>query len=183
MRLQGLALVVVALAVRPWGSAATSARPVSHPSVRRSTGSHLLRWEQEMQRVQTLVALINLTEKDKAFRTEQKFSGFASYMKAGNGPTAQNLAMLELHQDGKQDILAEIRLLGHASLTRSCLRKRKIRAHELPRPKPGQVADDNPVVPIRMKALSAPGGMTSAWLGKTIYIYSRHSAARRARPG
>ncbi len=151
MRLQGLALFVVALAgspvaaqqaqpQRPAGPAApaTAAAPTADPAL----DQHLLRWEQEMQRVQSLAALLNLTERDKTFRTEQKFSGFAQYLKAGNGPGSLNMAMLELRQPGRQEIARKYICSG-TFLYEFLPAQKEIRAHQLPPPKPGQVADDN----------------------------------------
>src|SRR4051794_29160161 len=57
---------------------------------------YLLRWEQEMRKVQTLSANLNRIDKDPAFEAVKKYTGFAQYMKAGSGgPTTLNLASLE----------------------------------------------------------------------------------------
>lgn len=95
-----------------------------------------------MLRVQTLAAVLNLTEKDKTFDTVQKFSGFAQYMKAGNGPTALNLAALELRPEGKADISHKFVCTG-TFLYQYLPAQKEIRAYELPKPRPGQVAEDN----------------------------------------
>src|SRR5580698_7167807 len=65
---------------------------------------YLLRWEQEMQKIQGLVATLERTEKDKTFQTEKKFAGYAEYMKSGSGPTALNLALLEMKEVGKTEL-------------------------------------------------------------------------------
>ena len=46
---------------------------------------YLQRWEQEMQRIQTLVAQLRLVEKDKTFQTASTSIGVAKYMKTGSG--------------------------------------------------------------------------------------------------
>lgn len=103
---------------------------------------HLVRWEQEMQKVQTLAALLNLSEKDKTFDTVQKFSGYAQYMKTGTGATGTNLAMLELRPEGKNDISHKFVCTG-TFLYQFLPAQKEVRAYELPKPKPGQVAEDN----------------------------------------
>lgn len=118
------------------------AAPPANAAPQQALDRYLLRWEQEMQRVQTLAALLNRTEKDKTFETVNKFSGFAQYMKAGNGPTAMNLAMLEMRPEGRQEISDKFICTG-TYLYHFLAAQKEVRAYELPKPKPGQVADDN----------------------------------------
>src|SRR5437762_2333471 len=97
MRLPALTLVVVALAAQALpAQQQPPAAPPANPQQAQALDRHLVRWEQEMQKIQTLAAIINRTEKDKAFNSETKLSGFAQYMKSGGGPTAMNLAMMEM---------------------------------------------------------------------------------------
>ena len=103
---------------------------------------HLRRWEQEMRKVQTLSALLNRIDKDKVFQSTAKFTGFAQYMKSGAGPTAMNLALLELKAD-KQTEVSEKFICTGTYLYQFAPKQKEIRAYELPRPRPGQVADDN----------------------------------------
>jgi TIGR03009 family protein len=103
---------------------------------------YLLRWEQEMQKIQGLVANLERTEKDKTFQTEKKFVGFAQYMKAGTGPSALNLALLEMKEEGKKDIHEKFICTG-TFLYQFSPAKQEIYAHRLPAPKPGQVGDGN----------------------------------------
>ncbi|MFM7150395.1 MAG: TIGR03009 domain-containing protein [Gemmataceae bacterium] len=113
-------------------SAATSAK----------LDGYLQRWEQEMRRVETLSAALARIDSDKVFGSTTKYSGFAHYMKSGTGSTALNLAMLELKQDGKPEIADKFICTG-TYLYQFLPAQKEIRAYEMPRPKPGQVADDS----------------------------------------
>lgn len=103
---------------------------------------YLRRWEQEMQKVQGLVAVLERTEKDKTFQTEKKYTGYAEYLKSGTGPTALNLAMLEMKEAGKDEVHEKYICTGTFLYEFSPTTK-EIRAHRMPTPPPGQVADDN----------------------------------------
>jgi TIGR03009 family protein len=101
----------------------------------------LLRWEQEMQKIQSLEVTLERTEKDKTFQTEKKFVGSARYMKDGTGPTARNLAMLEMKEPGKPDIYEKFIYTG-TFLYQFSPATKEIRAIRLTA-KQGQVGDDN----------------------------------------
>ena len=103
---------------------------------------YLLRWEQEMQKVQTLAAQLARIDKDKTFQTTQKFVGYAQYMKSGTGPTALNLAMLQLNLEGKEEVAEKFVCTG-TYLYHFLPAQKEIRAYELPKPRPGQVGDDS----------------------------------------
>jgi TIGR03009 family protein len=103
---------------------------------------YLKQWETKMREVQTLSALLTRIDKDKVFGTTTRFNGWAQYMKSGTGPTAMNLAALELKADGKTDIADKIICTG-TYLYQFVPAQKEIRAYEIPRPKPGQVSDDN----------------------------------------
>jgi TIGR03009 family protein len=103
---------------------------------------YLQRWEQEMRKVQTLAAVLARTDKDKAFGTTTEFVGTAQYMKSGAGPSALNLAALELKLKGKADIADKFVCTG-TYLYQFLPAQKEIRAYEMPKPKPGQVADDS----------------------------------------
>src|SRR5260370_31487619 len=77
--------------------------PPAAPPTDKKLDEYLLRWEQEMQKIQALEAVLERTEKDKAFQTEKKFSGYAKYMKDGTGPTPRKLANLEMNEAGKDE--------------------------------------------------------------------------------
>jgi TIGR03009 family protein len=103
---------------------------------------YLLRWEQEMQKIQGLEATLERTEKDKTFQIEKKFVGSARYMKDGTGPNARNLALLEMREPGKQELYEKFICTG-TFLYQFSPTTKEIRALRLPPPKPGQVTDDN----------------------------------------
>jgi TIGR03009 family protein len=102
----------------------------------------LKRWEEEMRKVQTLSGTLGRIDKDKSFGTTTKFTGYAQYMRSGTGPTALNLAHMEMKQEGKTDIAEKIICTG-TYLYMYAPPQKEIRAYEIPRAKPGQVADDN----------------------------------------
>ena len=103
---------------------------------------YLQRWEQEMRKVQTLAAALTREDKDKTFGTKTKFVGNAQFMKSGVGPTSLNLAALELKAEGKNDIADKFICTG-TYLYQFLPAQKEIHAHEMPKPKPGQVADDS----------------------------------------
>jgi TIGR03009 family protein len=140
MRLQWLVFTAVLLAAQLAG--AQQPQGAAPSAQEQALDRCLLRWEQEMQKVQTLYAILSRIDKDKSFETTQKLTGYAQYMKAGTGPTALNLAMLELHQEGKKDIQEKWICTG-TYLYQFAPAQKEIRAHELPKPPPGQVAEDN----------------------------------------
>jgi TIGR03009 family protein len=102
---------------------------------------HLQKWEKKMREVQTLSASLTRLDKDKVLRQTTKLTGFAQYMKSGSGTTALNLAVLELKLDGKNDVAEKIVCTG-TYLYQFAPAQKEIKAYEMPRPKPGQVADD-----------------------------------------
>ena len=147
MRVSLMALAVVLAA----GAAATAqttpaAKPAVTPAVTAAEAakldSYLRRWEQEMHKVLTLSALLNRIDKDKVFQTTTKSSGFAQYMKSGTGPTAMNLALMELKRENKAEVAEKLICTG-TYLYMFHPAQKEIKAYEVPRPKPGQVADDN----------------------------------------
>src|SRR4051812_20129306 len=64
---------------------------------------YLKKWEQKMREVKTLSAKLTRIDKDKVLTTTTKYSGWAAYMRSGDGPSALNLAALELKIDGKTE--------------------------------------------------------------------------------
>jgi TIGR03009 family protein len=144
MRHFGLVLTALLLA-RAIASAQQSAPPAPAANAQaQALDRYLLRWEQEMQKVQTLAAQLSRTDKDKTFDTVQKMVGYAQYKKAGTGPTAMNLAMLQLSLEGRPaNEIAEKFICTGTYLYQFMPAQKEIRAYELPKPKPGQVAEDN----------------------------------------
>jgi TIGR03009 family protein len=103
---------------------------------------YLNRWEQEMLKIQTLVANIKLIEKDKTFETTTASLGLAKYMKVGQGTSTVNLASLELRKEGKVELDKKFLCTGNF-LYQVLFEAKEIRAFEMPKPKQGQVADDS----------------------------------------
>jgi TIGR03009 family protein len=145
MRLHGLVLTALLLA----GGFAAAQNPPAQPTqpAQPAQGDqrldeYLKRWESEMQKVQTLAAQLNRIEKDTTFNTTQKYTGYAQYLKTGTGQSAQNLAMLEMKQDGKQEMHEKWICTG-AYLYHMNPAQKEIKAYDLPKKPGGQVADDS----------------------------------------
>jgi len=141
---------LVALMLSAWLLTCVSAFAQTSPAAApdptqadRQLDMYLQRWEDEMQKVQTLAAQLKRTEKDVVFNTTQKFVGFAQYMKSGTGPTALNLASLEMRPEGRNEIYEKFVCTG-TFLYQFSPAKKEIKAYDLPRPKQGgAVSDDN----------------------------------------
>jgi len=102
----------------------------------------MLKWEKEMVKIQTLKAALARIDMDKSFKTKRTYVGAAQYMKSGTGATVKNLAALELKEEGKADIAEKFICTG-TWLYAFAPQQKEIKAYELPKPKPGQVADDS----------------------------------------
>jgi TIGR03009 family protein len=133
MRYCGLALACLWLSGGALG-AQQPAAPVLDPNHNR-LDSLLLRWEQQMSSVKTILAQCTRTSLDKTFQESEVFEGVAKYMKP-------NLAMLEMAKKGKPQVFEKYICTG-TYLYEYVPQNKVIRVHELPVPKPGQVADDN----------------------------------------
>jgi TIGR03009 family protein len=118
------------------------ATPATPPAASGKLDEYLRRWEREMHKVQTLNAVIGRVNKDKVFGLTRKYTGFAQYMKSGSGPTAMNLAVLELKEEGKADFAEKFVCTG-TYIYQFLPAQKEIRAYELPKPKPGQVGDES----------------------------------------
>jgi TIGR03009 family protein len=133
MRTLGLALISFVIAS---GFVGAQQPPASAPDRNHGRLDMLLdRWEKEMQSVQSIVAQCTRTSLDKTFQMTETFEGAARYMKP-------NLAMLEMQKRGKPDVFEKYICTG-TFLYEYVPQNKVIRVHELPPPKPGQVADDN----------------------------------------
>ena len=95
-----------------------------------------------MKNVETLGAQLTRIDKDPTFDSVQKLTGTAYYMKAGTGPTAQNLALLELKLEGQKEPKEKFICTG-TYIYQFLPDQKEIRYYELPKPKPGQVVEDN----------------------------------------
>jgi TIGR03009 family protein len=147
MRHHGLVLAALVLAATA-ASAQQQARqqPPSQPAAAAPADpqldAYLQRWEQEMQRVQTLQATLVRLDNDKSFGNIQKFTGYAQYMKAGTGATALNLASLQLGPEGKQEIHEKYVCTG-TYIYQFCPAQKEIKVIELPKPAAGREEDSS----------------------------------------
>ncbi|MCS6850924.1 MAG: TIGR03009 domain-containing protein [Gemmataceae bacterium] len=97
----------------------------------------LQRWEQEMKSVQTLVLQCSRTETDKVNMTTTTFVGSAKYMRP-------NLAVLDMVKQSNPQVYEKYVLTG-TFLYEYRPKEKKIRVHELPPARQGNVADDGPL--------------------------------------
>jgi TIGR03009 family protein len=144
MRPYGLVLAAVLLAgaAAPAQQAAPAGMPPAAPAAPTALDNYLLRWEQEMQKVERLHAQLGRIDKSATFNTTTKLTGYAAYMKTGSGPTALNLALLEMVPEGSREISEKYIYTGTFVYAFAPAQK-EIKVYEIPKPKPGQVADDN----------------------------------------
>jgi TIGR03009 family protein len=141
MRPYGLVLAALLLAgVAAAQQAPPAAPPAPAPD---ALDNYLLRWEQEMQKVQTLAAQLVRVDRDKTFNTTTRLAGYAAYMKAGTGPTALNLAMMQLGPEAKPEQVQEKFICTGTFVYAYAPAQKEIKVYELPKPRPGQVAEDN----------------------------------------
>jgi TIGR03009 family protein len=147
MRRIGLALtalLLTAVVVRGQQTPPPPPMPPAAPATEadKKLDDHLKQWEKKMQEIVSLYAKLERTEKDKTFKSEEKYEGFAQYLRVGNGATAQNLALLKMSVKGKEDIHEKIICTG-TFLYQFSPADQKIYATELPKPKAGQVGQDS----------------------------------------
>src|SRR5262249_15926886 len=100
MTLRRLAWMLVLLAGGPV-AAQPPMPPVAAPAADPKLENVLLKWEQEMSKIQTLQANLARTEKDTTFNTTKKYIGFAQYMKAKLGNDIVNCATLDMRLEDK----------------------------------------------------------------------------------
>jgi TIGR03009 family protein len=134
--------VVLAMTSIAGAQTTPAARPGDAAADAAKLDGYLKRWEEQMRKVQTLAAVLGRVDKDKSFGTTTKYTGLAQYMRSGTGPTAMNLAHMEMKQENKAEVAEKIICTG-TYLYMFAPAQKEIRAYEIPRPKPGQVADDN----------------------------------------
>jgi TIGR03009 family protein len=138
-----LLVVQAASAQMPQGQPPPQGNPPQAAPAADRLDQYLLRWEQEMMRVQTLAATLKRIEKNTTFNTQQSYEGFAQYMKVGSGPSAQNLAMLQMSPAGKPNEISEKAVCTGTYLYQFIPSTKVVRYTELPKPQQGNVADDN----------------------------------------
>lgn len=117
-------------------SAAGQQPPGPGPDPRRNElDALLLQWENAMRSVQTISAECTRTSVDKTFQNTEVFTGTAKYLKP-------NLAMLEMQKQGNPQAFEKYIVTG-TYVYEYAPQNKEIRVHEMPPPKPGQVADDS----------------------------------------
>jgi TIGR03009 family protein len=143
MRAHGLALTALILSGALAGAQTKPGETTpTKPATPTALDRYLANWEAAMKNVESLAAEVNRIDKDTTFNKTSKFKGYALYMKAGKGTTALNLALLEMKLEGKTDIADKFICTG-TFIYRFAPSTKEILAYELPKPKPGTVADDS----------------------------------------
>jgi TIGR03009 family protein len=143
MRRSGLVLVALVLASQ-WASAQQAQQAAAPPPAAddKVLDTHLAKWEGAMKNVETLGAQLTRVDKDPVYDHVQRLTGAAYYMKAGTGSSAQNLALLEMRLDGQKDFKEKFICTG-TFIYQFAPEQKEIRYYELPKPKPGQAAEEN----------------------------------------
>jgi TIGR03009 family protein len=121
------------------GAAAPAA---AAPADGKALDDHRDKWEGAMKKVETLGAQLTRVTKDPTWDQVEKVMGVAYYMKTGSGPSAQNLALLELKLEGQKEPKEKFICTG-TFIYQFVPEQKEIRYYELPKPTPGQVAEDN----------------------------------------
>lgn len=155
MRRNGMALTTLLLAGLPAFAQPPRTPPAAPPAAAptASLDRYLLSWEEQMKKVNNLEAQINRLDRDKTFDTTTRFAGKAQYLKVAAGASPLNLAVLEMYR-GKD--LAEKYVYTGTYLYIFAPAQKEVRAYELPKPKPGQTADDTVLsLVLGMKAAEA----------------------------
>lgn len=143
MRAFGFALAALLLAGLSAGAQQTPAAPAAAPADDKALDTHLGKWEAAMKDVTSLGAELVRTDKDRTWDKVEKLAGVAYYMKTGTGPTALNLALLELRSaEGKKDLREKYICTG-TYIYQFLPDRKEIRYYEIPKPKAGQVAEDS----------------------------------------
>jgi TIGR03009 family protein len=98
----------------------------------------LLKWERAMSGVTSLQAQCARTTVDKIYQTTEVFEGMAKYLRV----KTTNMASLEMYKRGRRDQFEKWVCSGTA-VYEYAPQSKVIRVHDLPKPPPGQVADDS----------------------------------------
>jgi TIGR03009 family protein len=137
-------LVLASLLLSGAAASAQQTPPAAPAAAPTPLDNYLVRWEQEMQKVEHLAAQLVRIDKDNVAKVATKLTGYAAYLKAGNGPTTLNLALLELRPENSKDIAEKLICTG-TYLYVFVPAQKEIKVYELPKPRPGQVADEGPL--------------------------------------
>jgi TIGR03009 family protein len=144
MRPTGLALSAILLDATTLAAQPPQTPPTTPPAAQPNDplDGYLSNWQQTMESVQALSATLKRSEKDQTTDIEKHFTGFTKYLRVASGGTTQNLALLQMTPDGQKDY-SERFVCSGAFLYEFRPSEKVIRAHEIPKPKSGQVSDDN----------------------------------------
>jgi TIGR03009 family protein len=144
MRRYGLVLATLVLANLPASAQQAQQTPATPPAANdnKALDEHLNKWEAAMKKVETLGASLTRVDTDPVYEHVQKLTGVAYYMRAGNGPTAQNLALLQMTVEGQKEPKEKFICTG-TYIYQFLPDQKEIRYYQLPKPQPGQVAEDN----------------------------------------
>lgn len=157
MRSYGLVLAALALTSLPASAQQAQQAPAVPPAADdKALDQHLAKWEAALKTVETIGAQVTRIDKNPTFDEVTKLTGTAYYMKAGSGPSAQNLALLELTLDGQKEPKEKFICTG-TYIYSFFPEQKEIRYYELPKPKLGQTPEDNNLLSLLfgMKAAEA----------------------------
>lgn len=145
MRCYGLVLAALVLASFAASAQQAQQIPATPPPAgdnKKALDEHLSKWEAATKKVETLGAQLTRIDKDPVFEHVQKLAGVAYYMKAGNGPTAQNLALLEMKVEGQKESKEKFICTG-TYIYQFLPEQKEIRYYKLPKPEANQAAEEN----------------------------------------
>ncbi len=142
MRYPWLALLAW-LVCSPMTNAQQPAPPAAVPldPARNKVDEILINWEKAMTGVHSLLAFCDRTAVDKVYQNIEVYEGMAKFVKSTQ-PGQASRASLEMKKKGRPDIFEKYIYTGD-TLYEYAPQSKIIRIHELPPPKPGQLADDN----------------------------------------
>lgn len=134
MRYSLLTVAGILIAGAAYGQTPPPSPPPLDPANNR-LDALLLRWEHEMTAVQSLDVHLTRITNDKTFGTREAFEGFARYKRP-------NQALLLLRNKNNPQVYEEFLCTG-TYFYQFLPQQKTIMVHEVPRPKNGQVANDN----------------------------------------
>jgi TIGR03009 family protein len=173
MRCYGLVLAVLMLADLSASAQQAQQTPATPPAAEdKALDTYLAKWEAAMKKVETLGAELTRVDTDRVYEHVQKLKGVAYYMRSGSGPTAQNLALLEMRLEGQKEFKEKFICTG-TYIYQYAPEQKEIRYYELPKPKPGQVSEENNLLSLLfgMKAEDAKRRYDLKAKEDTWYIY------------
>jgi TIGR03009 family protein len=142
MRCYGLILATLMLASMPARAQQAPQTPATPAAADdKALDGHLAKWEATMKKVETLGAQLTRIDKSLVYDQVQKLTGVAYYMKAGAGPTAQNLALLQMSVEGQKEPKEKYICTG-TYIYQFWPDQKEIRYYKLPKPEPGQASEE-----------------------------------------